>query len=104
MLWGNYKLGYYPNSRTNLQLGISQSVARSFQQNTTANVDEKQIKNFNAETVLDFSTYYYLSPQLRISGTVSAIKSYHKNNYAVSDLIDHNFNAEFNLSVNYAFF
>ncbi|MCE5332310.1 MAG: hypothetical protein LLF95_09235 [Bacteroidales bacterium] len=103
-LWGNYKLGYYPNSRTNLQLGISQSVGRSFQKNTTANVDEEQIKNFNAQTVLDFSTYYYLSPQLRISGTVSAVKNYYKNNYIVSILKGNNFNAHFNLTLNYAFF
>ena len=103
-LSGNYILGYYPNSRTNLQLGINQFFGRHFVKNTTANVDENENKHFNASTKLDFSTYYYLSQQLRISGTIWAIKNYNKNNYTDSSLKGNNFNAQFNVTLNYAFF
>ncbi len=103
-LSGKYILGYYPNSRTNLQLGLSQFFGRQITKSTTVNVAANQTKNINARTQIDFSTYYYLSPQLRISGTVWAYKTYHRSNYADSGSKANNFNAQFNATLNYAFF
>jgi len=103
-LSGKYILGYYPNSRTNLQLGISQFFGRQIIKNTTDNLAGNQTKDLNATTQINFSTYYYLSPQLRISGAVSAYKNYHKSNYADSSLKANNFHTQFNATLNYAFF
>lgn len=58
---GGYSIGYYPNSRTNLNLGLDESVLL---------IDEDKI-HYRAVTQLVLSAYYYISPQFRLSGNAS---------------------------------
>ncbi|WP_321519054.1 hypothetical protein [uncultured Bacteroides sp.] len=72
---GNYGIGYYPNSRTNLNIGVSEQ----FRLNNS--VSDKIFHT--SSTSLVFSAYYYISPQLRFSGNV---------NLAYNDSNDYNLN------------
>lgn len=73
---GVYSIGYYPNSRTNLNIGVSEQ----FRLSNNSIYD----KTFHTtSTSLVFSAYYYISPQLRLSGNV---------NLAYNDSNDYNLN------------
>ncbi|WP_321426349.1 hypothetical protein [uncultured Bacteroides sp.] len=73
---GNYGIGYYPNSRTNLNIGVSEQFRLS-----NNSISDKTF--YTSSTSLVFSTYYYISPQLRLSGNV---------NLAYNDSNDYNLN------------
>ena len=62
---GSYNWGYYPNSRTNLNWGIIESLHWTEFDYT----DAKRTSNndyWNTVTELYFQTYYYFSPQVRL--------------------------------------
>ena len=61
-IYGGYQLGFYPSTRTYLQAGISQSVWGGKDENAT---------NWTllAQTELQSALYYYVSRQLRVSGS-----------------------------------
>ncbi len=80
---GKYYIGYYPNSRTNLNMGISESFLYNKWKNR--NYDE----DYNVSvTRLHFDMYYYLSPQLRIAANTAL--SY---KHASEDEVYHNYQA-----------
>lgn len=75
-IYGEYYIGYYPNSRTNLNMGVSE----------TFSYNKREHEFYNNEynisvTRLHFDMYYYLSPQLRIAAnTALAYKHASKDN------------------------
>ncbi len=75
---GSYSIGYYPTTRTNLVLGIDQYFTQRFSKTYLGgsfdSVDWN--KNFDSTSRLNFSIYYYLSPQFRISGSTSLNYNY----------------------------
>lgn len=79
-VYGEYYIGYYPNSRTNMNMGVSESFLYGKFKNEYYNED------FNVSvTRLHFDMYYYLSPQLRIAAnTALAYK------HASEDNVRHN--------------
>lgn len=65
-----YKIGYYPNTRTNLNVGISEGFRWS--KNPYVTMDGNYYDR-TYSTQLAFSTYYYVSPQLRIGAEANLL-------------------------------
>ncbi len=105
-LTANYKLGFYPNTRTNLYAQISQQFSSRFYDSYIYN-SYSQISakiSLISETNLEFGTYYYLSPQLRLSAALKL-----SNYYSVNNLIDNSqrnkyLNGNYSISLSYSFF
>ena len=55
-----YSLGFYPNTRTNIQITASQEISK--------NLYENQGDSMYAYTMVGANLYYYFSPNLRLSG------------------------------------
>ena len=88
---GGYSIGYYPNSRTNLNLGINESGILH---------DEDKIR-YRSLTNLALSAYYYISTQFRLSGNANL--TYDKTN---STGIDYSkkWKGNYSLTLTYSFF
>jgi len=102
----SYKLGFYPNTRTNLFAQISQSVGYNFYASSTSNGNTQVnvTKSLSGGTHLDLGTYYYFSPQLRLSAEAH-VSNYHQiNDITGSSQIHNTFNSNFSVGVNYSFF
>ncbi|MDL2281784.1 hypothetical protein LJC44_01530 [Parabacteroides sp. OttesenSCG-928-G06] len=99
-LSGTYMWGYYPTSRTNINMGITE---------TAALVKQKMEDNYGEisrgyiNTSLFLKAYYYFSPQLRLSADVAFQHQYQKRTgtFAYSDDL---FAARYNLSLTYSIF
>lgn len=61
---GSYGWGYYPTSRTNMNLSLQQDIYWSGSKRKEG--ESKLYDKWNSYTHLIFSTYYYFSPQLRL--------------------------------------
>ena len=99
---GTYSIGYYPNTRTNLVLGIGQYFT---QRHTSINPELPNIigyktKDFDSYSSIDFSIYYYISPQFRISGTASL--DYYFSNY--DTYTTNRLSGEFQATISYSLF
>jgi hypothetical protein len=101
----SYKLGYYPNTRTNLYAQINQYVGYNFYTSSTINgnqqVDNEKILTSN--TSIDFGTYYYFSPQLRLSANFD-LSNNHSVYYNSSYPVFNELNGQFSVGMNYSFF
>lgn len=99
---GSYSIGYFPTTRTNLVLGIDQYFTQRFSKTYLAgsfdSVDWS--KDFNSYSRLNFSIYYYLSPQFRISGSTSIDYGY--SNYITNK--SNRFSGEFQATISYSLF
>lgn len=94
-LLGSYKIGYYPNSRTNLNFGISENL--KFTRFGTPETYYSSITNF------DLSAYYYLSPQLRLAGNIDL--NYNKtDNSGVLDQLNYKWHGSYYLTLTYSLF
>jgi len=101
-LSGSYTLGYYPNSRTNLSVGISELFNQNYSKQDLSSIFDSVgcYKSHNSSTRINFSAYYYLSPQLRLSGYASLNKYlFNSDNGTINNL-----NAGFSAGLSYAFF
>jgi hypothetical protein len=58
--FANYSLGYYPNTRTNIQVTASQEISK--------NIYDDDGNSMNSYTMLGANLYYYFSPNLRLTG------------------------------------
>lgn len=99
---GTYKWGYYPTSRTNINFGVSENL--SLNGSKFDEGDKDYDTYFNATTGLFLQTYYYFSPQLRLSAEANVYYSYSK---ALKDRNDYKysrFNPSFQLSLTYSLF
>lgn len=90
---GRYTVGYYPNSRTNFDLSLNQRV--------NYNNSYGSYKYFS-ETNLLLSTYYYLSPQLRLSGNVGVANN--SSNSDVNYIPSCRWSGRYSFSLTYSFF
>jgi len=99
---GSYTLGYYPTTRTNLSVGISEIFNQNYSKPDISSIFDSVgwIKSHNSTTRIIFSAYYYLSRQLRLSGYASLNKYLYKSDYGSIN----NFNAGFSAGLSYSFF
>jgi len=99
---GSYTLGYYPTTRTNLSVGISESFNQNYSKQDLSSIFDSVgwYKSNNSTTRINFSAYYYLSRQLRLSGYASLNKYlFNSDNGSINNL-----NAGFSAGLSYAFF
>ncbi len=94
---GSYAIGYYPNSRTNLNLRLSESFTWA---KSTNQSNDRTYYDRISNTQLAFQTYYYISPQLRIGA--EAALNYSTNN-ASNQRYD-NWNGSYVAKITYAFY
>jgi hypothetical protein len=101
----SYKLGFYPNTRTNIYAQIIQQVGYSFDYSSTYDgntyVNNARILSFS--TNLNLGTYYYFSPQLRLSANLN-LSNNHRLYYNYSYPVFNEFNNSFSVGANYSFF
>lgn len=69
----NYKIGFYPNTRTNLYINVYNNISAVLGPKYTNNGNETSNDKliWGNTTILKAGTYYYFSPQLRFSATAS---------------------------------
>lgn len=100
-LYGNYKVGYYPSTRTNLSASISQNFNQQFYDFTTSNDWDNY---FYSATTLRFSTVYYVSPQLSLSGEASISNNYSSIRSSSYKNSTNRVDADFSVALKYSFF
>ena len=100
---GNYSIGYYPNSRTNLSAGLYQHLLQNFNRGIS---DNSSYNYFFSQTILRFSAVYYVSPQLSLSGNASIGNIYEQNAFSSDNINTNNNNlgANFAATLKYSFF
>lgn len=72
---GNYRIAYYPSTRTNLSANIAQDFNKNFYDVITNN---SWNNIFFSTTSVEFSAVYYVSPQLSLSGNTTIADYYSK--------------------------
>ena len=99
---GSYTLGFYPNTRTNLSVGISELFNQNYSKQDLSSIFDSVgwYKSHNSSTRINFSAYYYLSPQLRLSGYAFLNKYLFKSEYGTIN----NLNTGFSAGLSYSFF
>jgi hypothetical protein len=104
-----YKIGYYPNSRTQVTLDINSMYQQFWGNQVTNEVNEIDIGNIHVENDIQLYCYYYLSPQLRLSVDFSSIYTFTKQNQqqpenVTGDEIKHHFQNSFGAGLVYSIF
>jgi hypothetical protein len=101
VLYGNYCIGYYPSTRTNLSTRISQNLSQTFYDNLTSN---SWSNSFYSATNLEFKAVYYVSPQLSLSGNTSIFYAFQNYRNSDSKSNQNNLGLGFNVALKYSFF
>ena len=99
-LSGSYTLGFYPSTRTYFNASLKQSLLLSYYKevnNTSDSWNKALISNIG----LNFSVYYYLSQQLRLSAN-AGIGDYYTNDYSLNK--NNHINVGFGGTISYSFF
>ena len=102
----SYRLGFYPNTRTNLYAQISQNIEYNFYGSPTINgyTYPVNIKKFSSDTYLALGTYYYFSPQLRLTAAINLMKQHQIGYITGISQTSNTLNSNFSVGVNYSFF
>lgn len=100
-LYANYRIGYYPSTRTNLSTNISQRFFQDFADRITTT---EWGNLFSSSTILEFDATYYVSPQLSLSGNTYISNSYsnYRNSYSKGN--NNGLGAGFSVALKYSFF
>jgi len=101
-LTGKYSIGYYPSTRTYLTASITQNVVLSYNKyyDSTLFDSKPWQKQFSSNSELNLSAYYYISSQLRLSGSAGLRNYYSKN----QDYRDNELSGSFTANLSYSFF
>ena len=104
-----YKVGYYPNTRTMVTLGIYAAYSQFWGNQITNDENEIDIGNILLENNLQFSCYYYISPQLRLTINIGSHYEFTKQNQqqpedVTGDEFKHNFRNMLDAGLTYSIF
>ena len=91
--FANYSLGYYPNTRTNIQVTASQQISK--------NIYKDEGNSMNSNTMFSANLYYYFSPNLRLTGYYMLQYRHIKEN---DGYYYNSFSSQFNIQLNYSIF
>ncbi len=96
-LYANFKMGYYPNSRTYMAGSINQALNW---------MDEGESRFLSSYSAIAFEMYYYLSPQLRLGTNCDLSYNYYKHQGSTtSNSVFNKYpNFSFNFSLTYSIF
>jgi hypothetical protein len=75
-----YTIGYYPNSRTSIKLGIITSYNQFWGKETGTGMEDRDAGKIIVNNGLVLSCYYYISQQVRFSMNISSGYSFKKEN------------------------
>jgi hypothetical protein len=96
-LIAGYRLGYYPNSRTELTLDINTYLVYNWQNYDFGDWEGQDFNTIEAGYDIGFGCYYYISERLRLTVNISEIYSYN-HYYLVDNTGDNNTSNNFNTS------
>ena len=92
-----YFLGYFPNTRTHIQVGASQAVSR--------NIIDEQGRFTAFSTSLSATLYYYFSPNLRLAGVCGISFAPSRHNWSGGGTFQRNsFSSQLNIQLTYHIF
>ncbi len=97
-LTAGYRLGFYPNTRTELVLGINNILGQRWEKVTTGNLEDMKANTFEFAHELNLNCYYYISEQLRLTVTIQ--NTYNHDHYTFPDYPDSK-NAEHKLKTSF---
>ena len=92
----NYSLGYYPNTRTKIQLSTSQAISKY-------KYDEER-DSMSSYTMIGANLYYYFSPNLRLTGECRLIYEPWRNKWYLGYANSNSFSSLFNIQLIYSIF
>ena len=95
--FANYSLGYYPNTRTNIQVTASQEISK--------NIYDDDGNSMNSYTMLGANLYYYFSPNLRLTGNYGLL--YRPNRFKGNEghfSNSNSFSSSFSIRLTYSIF
>jgi len=98
---GNYRIAYYPSTRTNLSANISQNFYKNFYDGVT---NTGWSDSFNSATSLEFSAVHYVSPQLSLSGNTYISYNYSNSRNSTDKSNYNHLGAGFSVALKYSFF
>lgn len=98
---GNYRIAYYPSTRTNLSANISQNFYKNFYD---AISNSGWSDSFNSTTNLEFSAVYYVSPQLSLSGNTYISYGYSNSRNSTYKSNYNHLGTGFSVALRYSFF
>ena len=75
-----YKLGFYPNSRTQVTLSVNAGYNQFWGNQVTNDENEIDIGSITLVNSVQLHCYYYISPQLRFSLNLGSTYTYLKQN------------------------
>ena len=104
-----YNVGYYPNSRTQIMLGINTSFNQYWGDQAINDDNEIDAGKILVNNNIHLSCYYYFSPQLRLMLGMNSIYSFTRNNQAQSgeenaEEFIHDFQNSISASLTYSIF
>jgi len=95
--FANYSLGYYPNTRTNIQVSASQEISK--------NIYDDEGDSMSSNTSLGASLYYYFSPNLRLTGEYGLMYTPSRSNGNEGYFYNSNrFSSSFSIRLTYSIF
>lgn len=106
-----YKLGYYPNSRTQISLGINSNYVQQWGTQIQNENDENSndIGQILVSNNIQLNCYYYISPQLRFTLDITSAYNFTKDNQSqpedvTGDRFEHQFVNRINAKLTYSIF
>jgi len=106
-LFMDYRLGFYPNSRTELTLDLNTRWRQYWKITTTDDLEDMKVNDMQVSNELNLNCYYYISPQLRLTVTVQNYLNFHHNtfpDYDDSNVTENNFSTNFSAGLVYKIF
>lgn len=103
-LIAGYRLGFYPNSRTELTLDLNNILGQYWNKASYDDMDGMKANALEISHELNISCYYYISEQLRLTVTIQNTYDYdHKTfpDYPDSKNTDHNLFTSFGAGLVY---
>jgi hypothetical protein len=95
-----YSLGYYPNTRTNIQVAASQQISKNIYDG-----EENSGNSMYSYTMISANLYYYFSPNLRLTGNYGFLYSPSRFKGNEGYYFNRNtFSSSFNIQLTYSFF
>ncbi|MCL2597949.1 MAG: hypothetical protein FWD66_09945 [Paludibacter sp.] len=95
--WTSYSLGYYPNTRTNIQASVGQQIWKQI-----SYISRDNSTQYNPG--LNVNINYYLSPYLSVAGNFSLNYEHYFNKNIPEYSRNNNFNTIFNVQLVYSIF
>jgi len=104
-----YLVGFYPNSRTQVTLGISSEYSQYWGEQETDGENKIDLAKILVQNRVDLRCYYYISPQLRFTLGLTSNYSFTKQNQEqpsdpAGDEFDHSFHNSISASLIYSIF